>query len=194
MIVSLVHPTAKVKTVGIDRLRLPMLFSGKYGGSCACASANIHRYASISCDAANKIGGVLAFAQQCPQQLPNNMQTFPSSVHECLIRQASAWLEMPSVRLLVTMHAGLYLSFVAAIFSLGLSVFAIYMALRLPPRKAVSVPQASPTVFPADQSVPSQPQLIADGTVEALMEADANLKKRIIKLATKVTVSQHTDF
>lgn len=172
-----------------------MLFSGKYGGSCACASANNLRYASISCDAANKIGGALAFAQQRPQATAQQHANLSILCpFECWIRQASAWFEMPSVRLLVTMHAGLYLSFIGAIFSLGLSVFAIYMALRLPPRKTVSVPQAAPTVFPADQSVPIQPQAIADGTVEALMQADANLKKRIIKLAAKVILRQHTGF
>ncbi|KAL3140595.1 hypothetical protein ABBQ32_005168 [Trebouxia sp. C0010 RCD-2024] len=60
------------------------------------------------------------------------------------------------------------------------------MALRLPPLKVASVPQALPTVFSAAQSAPNQPQPIADATAEALMQADANLKKRIVKLATKL--------
>lgn len=98
------------------------------------------------------------------------------------------------VKMLVTMHAGLYLSFLGAISLLAVSMFAVYMALRLAPLKVVSLPQAMPTAFPAAQSVPNQPQPIADGTAEALMQADANLKKRIVKLATKVMLRQHTAF
>lgn len=94
----------------------------------------------------------------------------------------------------VTIHAGLYLSFLGAISLLAVSIFAVYMALRLPPLKVASVPQALPTVFSAAQSAPNQPQPIADATAEALMQADANLKKRIVKLATKVMLRQHTAF
>ena len=97
-----------------------------------------------------------------------------------------------SVTVLLAMHAELYLSFLVAVSLLAMAVFAIYMALRLPPHKAASVPQAAPTVFPAAQSVPYQPQPISESIAEALKQTDENLKKRIIKLATKVIRKHHT--
>lgn len=84
------------------------------------------------------------------------------------------------------MHAELYLSFLVAMFLISMAVFAAYMASRLPPHKAVSVPQAVPTVFPVAQAVPNQPQTLSNSIAEALQQTDENLKKRIIKLATKV--------
>ena len=92
------------------------------------------------------------------------------------------------------MHAELYISFLVAMSLLAMAVIAIYMALRLPPHKAVSVPQAAPTVFPAAQSVRNQVQPISDSTAEALKQTDENLKKRIIKLATKVMLNHHLLF
>ena len=90
------------------------------------------------------------------------------------------------------MHAELYASFLVAVSLLAMAVIAIYMALRLPLHKAVSGPQAAPTVFPAVQSVRNQLQPISDSTAEALRQTDENLKKRIIKLATKVMLKHHT--
>ena len=92
----------------------------------------------------------------------------------------------------LTMHAELILSFLVAASLLALIVFAIYMALLLPSRKAVSVSQVVPVVFPAAQSGPNQPQPISDSTAQALKQTDDNLKKRIIKLATKVMLKHHT--
>lgn len=97
-----------------------------------------------------------------------------------------------SVTLLWPMCAELYLSFLVAMFLITVAVFAIYMASRLPPHKAVSVPQAVPTVFPVAQAVPNQPQPISNSIVEALQQTDENLKKRIIKLATQVLFKPNT--
>lgn len=90
------------------------------------------------------------------------------------------------------MYAELYLSFLVAVSLLAMAVIAIYMASQLPPHKAVSVPQPVPTVFPAAQSVPYQPQPINESIAQALKQTDENLKKRIIKLATKVMLKHHT--
>lgn len=94
---------------------------------------------------------------------------------------ASAFVTLPW-----PMRAELYLSLLVAMFLITMAVFAIYMASRLPPHKAVSVPQAAPTVFPVAQAGPNQPQPLSNSIVEALQQTDENLKKRIIKLATKV--------
>lgn len=90
------------------------------------------------------------------------------------------------------MHAELYLSVLVAVSLFVMAVIATYMALRPPPHKGVSVPQAVPKVFPAAQSVPNQPQLISNSIAEALKQTDENLKKRIIKLALKVMLNHHT--
>ena len=95
-----------------------------------------------------------------------------------------------SVTVPLVMHAELYLSFLVAVSLLSMAVIAVYLALRLPPHKAVSVAQAVPTVFPA--AVPNQPQRFSDRTAEALKQTDENLKKRIIKLATKVMLNHLT--
>ena len=82
--------------------------------------------------------------------------------------------------------AGLYLSFLIAVSLLAALVFALLMALQPHSHKSVVAPQVLPIVTPVAVATPQMPQPLSSGIAETLRQTDENLKKRIIKLATKV--------
>lgn len=90
----------------------------------------------------------------------------------------------------VALRAGLYLSILVALCLLVLLMLCLYMA-SLPAPVSPGVAPASPALVGASGASPdggnlSEPDGINQHIVKALRDADENLKKRIIALATKV--------
>ena len=92
----------------------------------------------------------------------------------------------------VALHAGLYLSILVALCLLVLLMLCLYMA-SLPAPVSSGVAPASPASVGASGALHDggnlpEPDGINQNIVKALQDADENLKKRIIALATKVCV------